>query len=110
MLLVARRVGEALRIGTDIEVKVVAATRSRVMLAVTAPRELTIRRIYGKADYKKVGESGAVPEATEEVVAGPGGGIAANSVEQSAELPVATEPESETRSGVPPQKKRVPAD
>ena len=56
MLLVARRVGEALRIGTNIEVKVVAATRSRVMLAVTAPRELTIRRIYGKSDYKNVTE------------------------------------------------------
>jgi carbon storage regulator CsrA len=54
MLLVARRVGEALRIGTNIEVKVVAATRSRVMLAVTAPRELNIRRIYGKSDYKNV--------------------------------------------------------
>jgi carbon storage regulator CsrA len=57
MLLVARRVGEALRIGTNIEVKVVAATRSRVMLAVTAPRELEIRRIYGKADYKNEGEA-----------------------------------------------------
>lgn len=67
MLLVARRVGEALRIGTNIEVKVVAATRSRVMLAVTAPRELDIRRIYGKSDYKNVdldtGESGEMAEA-----------------------------------------------
>lgn len=53
MLLVARRVGEALRIGSDIEVKVVSSTRSRVMLAVTAPRELEIRRIYGKSDYKQ---------------------------------------------------------
>lgn len=59
MLLVARRVGEALRIGTNIEVKVVAATRSRVMLAVTAPRELNIRRIYGKSDYKNAGASEA---------------------------------------------------
>jgi carbon storage regulator CsrA len=63
MLLVARRVGEALRIGTNIEVKVVAATRSRVMLAVTAPRELTIRRIYGKSDYKNASESGELAEA-----------------------------------------------
>ena len=52
MLLVARRVGEALRIGTDIEVKIVASSRSRVLLAVSAPRELDIRRIYGKSDNK----------------------------------------------------------
>lgn len=52
MLLVARRVGEALRIGSDIEVKVVASSRSRVLLAVSAPRELDIRRIYGKSDNK----------------------------------------------------------
>jgi carbon storage regulator CsrA len=52
MLLVARRVGEALRIGQDIEVKVVASGRSRVLLAVSAPREIEIRRVYGKSDYK----------------------------------------------------------
>src|SRR5262245_59750857 len=52
MLLVARHVGEALRIGTDIEVKVVASSRSRVLLAVSAPRGLDIRRIYGKSDNK----------------------------------------------------------
>ena len=63
MLLVARRVGEALRIGTNIEVKVVAATRSRVMLAVTAPRELAIRRILGKSDYKNASESEGLVEA-----------------------------------------------
>ncbi len=70
MLLVARRVGEALRIGTNIEVKVVAATRSRVMLAVTAPRELDIRRIYGKSDYKNVdlnaAEAGEAAQAVRE--------------------------------------------
>jgi carbon storage regulator len=71
MLLVARRVGEAVRIGADIEVKVVAATRSRVMLAVSAPRELEIRRIYGKADDKSRAESAPVAAAATTVASPP---------------------------------------
>lgn len=65
MLLVARRVGEALRIGTDIEVKIVASSRSRVLLAVSAPRELDIRRIYGKSDNKPEPPPAGAEEAIE---------------------------------------------
>lgn len=45
MLLIARRIGEAIQIGPDIEIKVVRTSRSRVMVAITAPRELRILRV-----------------------------------------------------------------
>ena len=44
MLLIARRVGESIQIGPDIEIKIVHASRSRVMVAVAAPRDFKIWR------------------------------------------------------------------
>lgn len=50
MLVIARRIGEAIRIGPDIEVKFVHAGRSRVMVAIAAPRALKIHRKGIRAD------------------------------------------------------------
>ena len=43
MLVIARRIGEAIRIGPDIEVKFVETGRTRVMVAIAAPRALKIQ-------------------------------------------------------------------
>jgi carbon storage regulator CsrA len=50
MLLIARRIGESIRIGPDIEVKIVRAGRSRVLIAVDAPRALKVLRVEPAAD------------------------------------------------------------
>jgi carbon storage regulator CsrA len=62
MLLIARRIGESIQIGPDIEVKIVHASRSRVMVAVAAPRDLKIWRKQGSSDDKTTAGS---PEAQE---------------------------------------------
>lgn len=45
LLTMARRTGESIQIGPDIEVKIVHASKSRVMVAIAAPRALKILRI-----------------------------------------------------------------
>ena len=50
MLLIARRPGESILVGPEIEVKIVHASRSRVMVAVIAPRELKIWRQGARND------------------------------------------------------------
>lgn len=62
MLLIARRTGEAIQIGPDIEIKIVRSSRSRVIVAIAAPRALKILRIDAGAEDK--GRSDA-PELTE---------------------------------------------
>ncbi len=62
MLLIARRIGESIQIGPDIEVKIVHASRSRVMVAVAAPRDLKIWRKQGSSGDKTASGS---PEAHE---------------------------------------------
>jgi len=52
MLLIARRIGESFQIGPDIEVKIVHASSSRVMVAIAAPRALRILRINANAAGK----------------------------------------------------------
>lgn len=61
MLLIARRIGESIQIGPDIEIKIVHASRSRVMVAVAAPRDLKIWRTGGN-DAKKPAVGADAPE------------------------------------------------
>ena len=61
MLLIARRIGESIQIGPDIEVKIVHASRSRVMVAVAAPRDLKIWRKQG-GDEKTSAAGADAPE------------------------------------------------
>ena len=44
MLALTRKAGESIRIGTDIDVHVVAIRGNRVHLAIDAPREIPIKR------------------------------------------------------------------
>jgi sRNA-binding carbon storage regulator CsrA len=57
MLLIARRIGESIQIGPDIEVKILHASRSRVMVAVAAPRELKIWRVQPGSEADRAGEA-----------------------------------------------------
>jgi carbon storage regulator CsrA len=60
MLLIARRIGESIQIGPDIEIKIVHASRSRVMVAVAAPRSLKIWRTSSQGE--KAAKATDVPE------------------------------------------------
>jgi carbon storage regulator len=44
MLILTRRAGEALRIGDDIEVTVMAVNGSQVRIGISAPREIAVDR------------------------------------------------------------------
>jgi carbon storage regulator CsrA len=50
MLFIARRIGESIRIGTEVEVKIVRASGSRVLLAIEAPRSIRVLRVEKQAD------------------------------------------------------------
>jgi len=45
MLFIARRIGESIRIGADVEVKIVRASRSRVLISIEAPRSIPVLRV-----------------------------------------------------------------
>ena len=45
MITLARRLGDSIRIGNDIEVRIIRCTGSRVQLAIKAPRTLKIWRV-----------------------------------------------------------------
>lgn len=69
MLLIARRIGESIRIGEDIEVKIIGASRSRVVVAIAAPRSLKILRVSGGAEVKPRGAgSEPAPRAANETI------------------------------------------
>lgn len=44
MLILTRRVGETIRIGEDIEIKVMTVNGSQVRLGIAAPRNVTVDR------------------------------------------------------------------
>lgn len=44
MLVLSRKIGEAIRIGDDIEIVVLDATRGRVKLGITGPKHVSVRR------------------------------------------------------------------
>lgn len=68
MLLIARRIGESIRIGPDIEIKIVHASRSRVMVAVAAPRDLKIWRTAGNDQKKPAVETDGPERAANEAI------------------------------------------
>jgi carbon storage regulator len=61
MLIIARRSGESIWIGEDIEIKIVDLTPSRVKVGLEAPRQLEIRR----GEAKEAGEHNRVASATD---------------------------------------------
>ena len=50
MLVIARRIGESFRIGAEVEVTIVRASRSRVLVAIEAPRSIRVRRVEKPAN------------------------------------------------------------
>lgn len=66
MLIITRRVGEALYIGDDVEVRVLAVRGNQVRIGVNAPQELPVhreeiyRRIHGQ-DAEDQAKDVAVP-------------------------------------------------
>ena len=45
MLVTSRRVGESIRIGDDVEVKIVDIRRNRVSVGITAPNTVRVKRV-----------------------------------------------------------------
>ena len=54
MLVLTRKAGEAICIGDDIEVRIVAVRGQKVRLAIEAPRDVSVRRSELTADAVKV--------------------------------------------------------
>jgi len=55
MLILTRRIGEAIKIGGDVEVTVLGITGKQVRIGVTAPREIEVHRaeIYERIKKEK---------------------------------------------------------
>lgn len=53
MLILTRRVGEVIRIGTDIEVTILDVRGGQVRIGIRAPKEIPVHReeIYNKIDH-----------------------------------------------------------
>lgn len=61
MLIIARKAGESIWIGEDIEIKIVDSTPSRVKVGLVAPRNLEILR----GEVKEAAEHNRVASATD---------------------------------------------
>jgi len=59
MLILARRMGETLMIGTEVTVTVVGVNGNQVRLGISAPRDVAVHReeIYDRVQKEKAGES-----------------------------------------------------
>ena len=58
MLILARRDGEVLKIGDDIDVTVLAVTGNQVRVGISAPRDVAVHRgeIYQKIKQEQTGD------------------------------------------------------
>lgn len=63
MLILTRRTGESLRIGTDIEVTVMAVNGSQVRIGIKAPRDVVVDR--EEIAKRKQREKNLAPQPTE---------------------------------------------
>jgi carbon storage regulator len=61
MLILTRRAGEALRIGDDIEVTVMAVNGSQVRIGINAPRDVAVDREEIAERKRRDREAGAAP-------------------------------------------------
>ena len=59
MLILTRRTGENLRIGDDIEIKVLEMKGSQIRLGIQAPKHVTVHReeVYQRIQSEKIQES-----------------------------------------------------
>lgn len=68
MLVIRRRAGESLLIGTDVEIRVLETSSSRVTFGIIAPPEVLVLRTEIR-DANLAAARGVSPEAIREVVA-----------------------------------------
>jgi carbon storage regulator len=61
MLILTRRAGEALRIGDEIEVTVMAVNGSQVRIGISAPRDIAVDREEIAERKRRDREAGGVP-------------------------------------------------
>lgn len=65
MFVIVRRRGDKVKIGSDIELKVVQTGRNRVSIAIDAPREVRIQRVDADEPTPTPAQDGAVIKAKE---------------------------------------------
>lgn len=80
MLVLTRKTNQSIMIGDDIEISVLAVSRDKIRLGITAPRDVPVFRkevylsIKGEGESAKVGDDselkGAVSEALDELAKG----------------------------------------
>ncbi len=77
MLVLTRKPGESLRIGADVRVTVVSASRGHVRIAIEAPREVAVHReeVYERIASANV-DAAKTSEAAVEVLPGEVGTVA----------------------------------
>ena len=63
MLVLSRKVGEAIKLADDIEITVLAVDNLRVRLGIRAPRHIDVRRIMPDAQVVEANREAAVSDA-----------------------------------------------
>jgi carbon storage regulator len=62
MLVLSRKVGEAIKLADDIEITVLAVDNLRVRLGIRAPRHIDVRRIMPDAEVVEANREAAVAD------------------------------------------------
>ncbi|MCQ2009659.1 carbon storage regulator CsrA [Sporolactobacillus sp. STSJ-5] len=68
MLILTRKLGESIRIGDDIEVKIVAVSGDQIKLGITAPREVDVNRGEIYEAIRKENNSAATSKLPEDIL------------------------------------------
>ena len=68
MLILTRRAGETVMIGSDVTITVLGVKGNQVRIGINAPKDVAVHReeIYERIQSEKAAEAGGKPEANEE--------------------------------------------
>ena len=66
MLILTRRIGEALKVGDDVTLTVLGSSANQVKIGITAPREVEVHReeVYRRIENEKSSDGGASGQPT----------------------------------------------